>query len=276
MALRMSALLASALDQPRVHPVEKRIRAYHAGSLIADSTRAMLVWEPGRVVPSYAVPIEDVDGDLTPYTGEAGAAVPVRMGTDGPPVVVPGTPFTAHSCAGTPLDVHTASGELVGAAFEPDDAQLSGYVVLDWHAFDEWLEEDQAVIGHPHDPFGRIDCLPSSRHIVVGLNGAVLADTSRAVLLFETLLPVRYYVPRDDVRMDLLEPSDTQTVCAYKGVASYWSAKVGGESVRDVAWSYPEPLHDALPVAGLLCFFNERTDLSINGETVPRPTSPWS
>lgn len=276
MAVPMKTLLAGALDEPRIHPVHKWLRACHGGKTVVDSRQALLVWEPGRVVPSYAVPVEDVDGDLAPYTGEARDAVPVRMGSDGPPVVAPGTPFNVHSCAGTALNVRTGGGDLVGAAFAPQDAELSGYVVLDWHAFDEWFEEEQAVIGHPHDPFIRIDCLPSSRHIVVALDGEMLADTSRAVMLFETLLPVRYYIPREDIRMDLLERSDTQTVCAYKGVASYWSANAAGETVPDIAWSYPEPLHDAVPVVNLVSFFNEGTDLIVDGETVPRPVTPWS
>ena len=148
--------------------------------------------------------------------------------------------------------------------------------MLDWHAFTQWYEEDEPVTGHPHDPFARIDCLRSNRHVVLSAKGQVLAETSRATLLFETSLPVRYYIPREDVAMNLLEPSPHHTVCAYKGQASYWSARLGDGRIPDVAWSYQQPLHDALPVTGLLSFFTERIDLAVDGEQIPRPVTPWS
>jgi len=160
------------------------------------------------------------------------------------------------------LTICTAEHDLAGAAFAPDDADLDGYVVLDWDAFEEWHEEDERVIGHPHDPFDRIDCLRSSRHVVISLDGQVLADTTRATLLFETPLGMRYYLPREDVRMDLLGPSAQQSICAYKGVASYWSVGAGGEEATDIAWGYEHPLHDALPVRDMVCFFTERVDLT--------------
>jgi uncharacterized protein (DUF427 family) len=104
----------------------------------------------------------------------------------------------------------------------------------------------------------------------------VLAQTSRATLLFETPLPVRYYIPREDVRMELLTRSELETVCAYKGVASYWSAQVGDRLVADVAWSYERPLHDAQPVAGNIAFFTEHLDLEVDGVRLDRPLTPWS
>lgn len=174
------------------------------------------------------------------------------------------------------LTICTAEHDLAGAAFAPDDADLDGYVVLDWDAFEEWHEEDERVIGHPHDPFDRIDCLRSSRHVVISLDGQVLADTTRATLLFETPLGMRYYLPREDVRMDLLGPSAQQSICAYKGVASYWSVGAGGEEATDIAWGYEHPLHDALPVRDMVCFFTERVDLTVDGEEIPRPVTPWS
>ncbi len=102
-----------------------------------------------------------------------------------------------------------------------------------------WVEEDEAVIGHPHDPFKRIDVLRSDRRIVVSHGGQVLADSRRAMALYETSLPTRWYLPRDDVRLDLLETSTTRTVCAYKGEASYYSLASG--AAADVAWYYPDP-----------------------------------
>ena len=123
---------------------------------------------------------------------------------------------------------------------------------------DAWYEEDEQVFGHPHDPYSRIDILKSSRRVKVSRNGEVLAEASRPVMLFETGLPVRYYLPREDVRLDLLEPSKTASYCAYKGEATYWSH--GGE---DIAWTYERPLREAEPVHDLVCFWNEKTDVEI-------------
>jgi uncharacterized protein (DUF427 family) len=277
MAVHVRELLMGALPELRTHPVDKWVRATVGDAVVVDTRSPRLVWEPRRVVASYAVPRGDVAGDLVP-AGTAGAAeeVPVPLGPGERQVLDPRTPFAAHSCPGTPLTVRTAHGDLPGAAFAPDDEDLAGYVVLDWKAFTQWFEEDEPVLGHPRDPFDRIDCLRSTRHVVISVDGRVLADTRRATLLFETPLPVRYYLPREDVAMDLLEPSESHTVCAYKGRASYWSARVGDRVLPDLVWTYERPQHDALPVQGMLSFYTERVDLVVDGVAVPRPVTPWS
>lgn len=98
-------------------------------------------------------------------------------------------------------------------------------MLLDWDAFTAWFEEDAQQLAHPRDPFSRIDCMPSSRHVVIAHHGALFADSSRPTMLFETLLPPRFYLPRDDVALELLTPTDTSSQCAYKGVARYWSRR---------------------------------------------------
>jgi uncharacterized protein (DUF427 family) len=148
-------------------------------------------------------------------------------------------------------------------------------VVLDFGAFDAWYEEDELNVAHPRDPFHRIDVLPSSRQVQLELDGVPLADSSRPALLFETMLPTRYYLPRADVTAELI-PSDTKTWCAYKGQASYFSVTVGGRLVADIAWTYPNPRHDALQVRDLIAFFTERVDVILDGERHPRPVTPWS
>ena len=152
---------------------------------------------------------------------------------------------------------------------------LDGYVAIPWDALDAWYEEDEQNVAHPRDPFHRIDVLPSSRQVRLELDGQLLAVSSRPVLLFETMLPTRYYLPRADVTAELV-PSSTRTWCAYKGQASYFSASVGGRLVPDIAWSYPDPEHDATRVRDLIAFFDERIDVVLDGERRARPVTPWS
>jgi uncharacterized protein (DUF427 family) len=225
-------------------------------------------------VPSYAVPTADVDGELVPCDAAAAEEHVVSVG-DGPPLLDPRTGFAAHTVSGQSFDVVT-SRTLPAAAFEPDDPDLDGYVVLDFDAFDEWREEDELLVAHARDPFGTIDTRRSSRRVVVEIAGVTVADSTRSVMLYETFLPTRYYLPRDDVRMDLLEPTDTRTACAYKGFARYWSANVDGAVVPDVAWSYEDPHNYATAVKDMIAFFNERVDISVDGERQERPQTPWS
>jgi len=155
----------------------------------------------------------------------------------------------------------------------PDDAveRLEDLVRVDFHALDEWLEEDQRQVGHPPDPFKRVDVRPSSRHVRVSIAGRVVAESTRAKALFETGLPTRWYIPREDVVAEL-ERSDHRTVCAYKGFADHFD--LAGESA--VAWSYPDPLHDAEPVRDLIAFYDERVDVEVDGELQRRPDTQWS
>lgn len=275
MATRMSQLWWSAIDDLRVHPVRKWIRATVGTQTVIDTRRALLVWEPRRAVGSYAVPQDDVLGQLVAAAAAATPQRPVTM-EDGPPVLDPTTPFAAHTTPGTPMTIQTPHANLTTAAFLPDDPDLAGYVVLDWNAFTQWYEEDEPVMGHPHDPFDRIDCLRSSRRVQIAHAGVSLASTNRPTLLFETPLPPRFYVPREDVAMDLLKPSETRTICAYKGRASYWSARVGDTILHDIAWSYEDPLRDGEPVRDLIAFFTERLDVTVDGENQPRQRTPWS
>jgi uncharacterized protein (DUF427 family) len=169
------------------------------------------------------------------------------------------------------FDVIAGARRRTSAAFRPDDPDLAGYVTFDFSAF-EWHEEDERIVAHPHDPFKRIDILASSRHIQLEWDGRLLADSSRPLLLFETSLPVRFYLPRADVVVDL-EPTDTVSFCAYKGRASYFSVPDGP---ADVAWAYHQPLREAEPVRDYVAFFNERVDVIVDGQRRQRPTTPWS
>ncbi|MGB6762385.1 DUF427 domain-containing protein [Mycobacterium sp.] len=263
MGTRMRDLLGGALQSLRYEPTDKRLRIYVGEEPVADSVDGLLVWEPRRVVPTYAVPERDVSARL-----ESAGRVEDLADL---PILVPTNPFTAHSCPGEMLDVIVGVARRPSAAFRPDDPDLTGYVTFDFSAF-EWREEDEPIVAHPHDPFKRIDILASTRHVRVESEGRLLAESSRPLLLFETLLPVRFYLPRADVIVDL-EPTDTVSYCAYKGRASYFSVPNGP---ADVAWTYHQPLREAEPVTDLVAFFNERVDIIVEGGRRERPVTPWS
>jgi uncharacterized protein (DUF427 family) len=115
-----------------------------------------------------------------------------------------------------------------------------------------------------------VDVRRSSRAVRIELNGEAIADTSRAVLLFETSLPTRFYLPREDVAAEL-RPSARRTVCPYKGEASYWSLTAGGREEPDVGWSYERPLPELAAIAGRIAFWDERVDVVLDGERRARP-----
>jgi uncharacterized protein (DUF427 family) len=272
------ARFTDGLSALRFMPTAKRVRAVLDGVTAVDSRRAVLLWEPQRVVPQYAVPAGDVLADLVPGGPADGdrRGAPVRMGPEAVEVLTPEAGFGWHTADGNVLGIRTTGEPRPGTAFALTDPELSGYVALDFDAFDEWFEEAEPIIGHPHDPLARIDVRRSDRSVRVEVGGTVLAESTRPSLLFETGLPVRFYLPPADVRTDLLRPSDTRTICAYKGVASYWSVPGANGAAVDVAWTYPEPLIDAVPVTGMFCFFDERVDVVLDGEYQERPLTPWS
>jgi uncharacterized protein (DUF427 family) len=255
----------------RYEPIERRVRATLGDATVVDSVDAALVWEPHRPVPSYAVARADVRAVLTPAPDGGAGVSTAATDADVPPVLHPGIPFSAHSTAGVAYTVRAGDRTLEGAAFAPADADLAGFVVLDFHAFDAWFEEEDPVVAHPRDPFHRVDARPSSRHVRVETGGQLLADTTRPVLVFETYLPTRFYLPREDVLADL-RPSARRTRCAYKGEASYWSVDAGA----DLAWSYEEPLAEMARLKGLVAFFDELVDVTVDGVARERPATPFA
>jgi len=250
------------LDAPGVvlylDPMPYRIRVLFEGETIVDAFEPLLLHEEGRLPVYYFKPDEVERGFLAPSETrtEAKGVVEywsVRVGDREAP------------------DVACSYSEPVEEA-----ALLEGLFTFDWDAMDEWFCEDEQLFGHAHDPFSRIDTFKTSRHLRISLDGELLAETRRATALYETGLPPRYYIPAEDVCTELLVPSSSRSRCAYKGSASYWSAKVGDRLVEDLVWAYRDPEHDAEPVRDLLCFFNERVDLEIEGELTERPQTQWT
>ena len=242
-------------DQLRWEPCPRWVRAELGGTTILDSRRAIYVWESGRYLPVYAVPREDVtDGVLRPAAGE-------------PPPHGDPVESLAVAANGTVAD---------HAAWVYEDADLRGYVAFKFTALDRWFEESEEIGIHPRDPHHRVDALPSERHVRIELDGETLAESRAPVTLFETGLPVRYYLAPEDVRQELLVHSDSHTGCPYKGTASYWTVKTAAGEYADLAWYYPEPVDALAIIRGRIAFYNEKVDVHIDGELQERPRTQWS
>lgn len=241
----------------RVESNPKRIRGLIGGTTVVDSRRSTFVWEV-PYYPAWYFPIDDVAAELRENGGT------LRSPSRG---------------EGTRYDLHVDGRVVPDAAWRHLDSpidELRDLVRIEWDAIDAWFEEDVEVFVHPRSPYVRIDVLPTSRHVRVLVDGEVVADTRRASILYETGLPARYYVPKTDVRMELLTPTDSTTGCPYKGFASYWSVTVGGTTHDDLAWGYRTPLPESAGVAGLVCFYNERVDIEVDGERLERPRTKFS
>jgi uncharacterized protein (DUF427 family) len=141
---------------------------------------------------------------------------------------------------------------------------------------DHWYEEDAEAFVHPRDPCHRVDVLESSRHVKITVNGEVLVETERPVILYETKLLPCYYIPPEDVREDVFTRSEKMTHCPYKGAASYYSVDAGGKQMEDLVWYYSEPIAEAARIEGHLAFFNEKVDLEVDGEAQERALTQWS
>ncbi len=245
-------------DGAHIELSPRRVRAFFDNQLLADSERVLLVYETKRP-PVYWFPTSDVRMDLLTRKPHAPG---VASGTD-------------HWRSNTGRKV---ADNLAWSYAEPsgDLGPLADHIAFYWNAVDAWYEEDEQVFVHPRDPYTRVDTVHSSRHLRVEVDGQVVAETRRPVLLYETGLPTRYYIPKLDVRMDLLEATDTVTHCPYKGAASYWSLRVRDKVYKDFVWGYPRPIPEIPKIENLLCFYNEKVDLYVDGVKQERPVSPFS
>ncbi len=242
-------------------PVQKWVRVFFGGQAIADSRRVLMLRSNERT-PIYFFPPGDV---------RLSALVPSEH-TDQTPALGPATYWHVQSAG------RTADNAARQYAQAPEGhSPLRDHFAFEWDCLDAWFEEDEQVYAHPADPYHRIDVRHSSRHVRVVIAGQVIAETRRPVLLFETGLPTRYYLPMTDVRLDLLVPSAKETWCAYKGKASHYSLQVGGQLIKDIAWSYLFPNAEYGKIQGLICFYNERLDgFYVDEAAVPRAQTPWS
>ena len=241
----------------RVEPGSKRVRALFGGALVLDTAHPLYVWEHPSY-PAYYVPRRDVVAELVPVDRREHS--PSRGDAHFFDVVVEGqrAPAAAWTYPESPL------------------AALRDTVRFDWAAFDEWLEEDEPVYGHPRSPYTRVDILSSSRRVQVALDGVEVADSDQPKILFETGLPPRYYLPLSHVRTELLRPSDRRTLCPYKGWANYFSLEIDGTVHPDYVWIYRTPLPESSRVSGLVAFYNEKMDITVDGVLQERPRTVFS
>ncbi len=249
-------------EQHRVHlePCPRRVRVFFGGEAVADSTSVVYLYETGHL-PVYYFPLADLRSDLLKETGHHTTC-----------------PYKGVASYYSVVVGDRTAGSAVWTYPEPIDAvpELAGYAAFYWDKADAWYEEDDEVFVHPRDPHHRVDVLNSSRHVQVVVGGTVVAESHRPRLLFETGLPTRYYLPKLDVRQDLLVPTGLRTRCPYKGEAGYWTIKAGGEVLEDCAWSYPAPLPEIPKIENLIAFYNEKVDIIVDGELQERPRSRWS
>jgi uncharacterized protein (DUF427 family) len=242
-----------------VEPYLRRVRGLAGGETIVDSHDVRMVHEHGRL-PFWLFPRDDVRTEA----------------------LEPSERTTSSENKGEARWWHLrVGGELrENAAFEfaappPAARMLEGLIGIEWEALDEWFEEDQPAIIHPRDPYHRVDVLETSRPVTVRIGGETVAETERAKVLFETGLPPRWYIPREDVREDLLVEGGRRTGCAYKGFADHLAVRTGEGTEEDVAWTYPDPGSDVAPIRDHIAFYNERVDLEVDGEPQERPMTPF-
>jgi uncharacterized protein (DUF427 family) len=234
-----------AIDGPKhriwFHEYPRRIRAEVAGRVVLDTLRGHLLHE-SNIPPRLYFPLEDLDRVVLeptehrthcPFKGDA-SYYTIRVGDEVRENAVWAYPHPHE-----------------GAAW------LAPYASLYWEQADAWYEEDDLLPGPVRDPYHRVDTRRTSRPArVATVDGTEIASSERAVLLFETGLPPRFYLPREDVAAELI-PSARRTFCPYKGEASYFSVGLGGRVIENAAWSYERPFAEAHGVAGLVSFLHE-------------------
>ena len=257
---RSNFQIVGPAHQLYLEPFGPRVRIVVAGEVVADTTSALLLYETG-LFPVIYLPAADVRSEVLeasqtrthcPFKGDA----------------------TYHH-------LRVAGVQRRDAVWSyPDPIEgcppLAALVAFDPAAVDAVYLEEEQVRGHVRDPYHRVDAVPTSRHVTVRVDGQVVADSHRAVLVFETGLPVRTYLPAGDVDTAVLESSDTVTTCPYKGTTGrYHSVRVGERHLEDAVWVYEDPDPSVAAIAGLLAFDDAQVEVAHDHEPfAPPPARP--
>lgn len=221
-----------------LHLLPQRIRGEVAGAEIASTTSARMLHET-RMLPRWYLPRSDV---------AVGLLEPSETSTH--------CPFKGDARY---WNLRVGDSVVSDAFWEypeplPDAPPLADLLAPDLEKLTSWWEEDEKVLGHPKDPFHRVDPRRSSRTVTISVNGAVVASTHRPLAVDETGLPTQWYIPVADLDDGLLTPTETSTVCPYKGRARYRSVRASGGPIVDGAWGYEHSQEGMERLAGHVCF----------------------
>lgn len=271
----------------KISPTTRRVRVLFNNTYIIDTTKAIHVWEHDYF-PQYYVPTRSLQNcdfvskeDVTVGKAAIPGASILSIKIPGPDGVAAKSTdraiaFSEH------LDSESPASPLAGlvrlefnsmGTYKGDarsNCSCTKQASTDKNA-DGWLEEETPIYVHPKDPFKRIDILPSSRPIKISLNGITLAESPSSVHLLETGLPTRYYLPLASIKQQYIRKSNLITKCPYKGDAEYFDVVINGQTFPSLVWYYRVPTLESAGIAGLLCFYNEKVDIVLDGEALERP-----
>ena len=232
----------------------KRIRAELGGETVADSRRVKTLFETGRMMVFY-FPREDVDFDKLAPT-ERKTQCPLK-----------GEASYWSVCAGG-REARDAAWSYETPIASADF--LRGLIAFDYDAMGAWYQELDKVFAHPRDPYHRYDIHETDQRVTVSLDDTCIAVTGAALVLFETGLPPRFYLPPGAVRTEFLTRSETASQCPYKGEARHWHLDVEGKRVEDAAWSYPRPFGEADRIRDYLSFYPSKLRVEVDGRQLGR------
>jgi uncharacterized protein (DUF427 family) len=242
-------------------PCPKRLRIKVGDLFVADTIGGLVMYESDHL-PVYYFPIKDIHEEYlmasttrteSPFKGTA-----------------------THYSLNTGITLVEDAGWRYLSPVE-GCPPIADYMAFYWSKINHWYEEDEEVFVHARDPFRRVDCLPSSRHVQVIVDGEVVADTRRATFVFETGMPTRYYLPIADTRLDVLTPSRYISRCPYKGISSWYHVTVKGKRHENMVWYYADPVHESEKIKGLVSFYNEFVDrILVDGVEQPKPMTASS
>lgn len=238
--------------------MRRRLRGLFNGKYAFDTTDAKFVWEVTNY-PQYFIIFT-----LPSYTKSPRYYIPIAAFSSETILskisAVPDTNDTAH------LGRLTVGDRSTDRIIIFNTPSLENLVKIEFRALDKWFEEDVETFCHPKDPYKRIDILPSTRSVRIVLDGVTLAETNSPLFLLETTLRTRYYLPPTSVKWEYLTPSETGTLCPYKGKANYYHVSVKGKVYRNLVWHYRQPTMESWAIAGTLCFYNEMVEVWVDGK----------
>lgn len=252
-------LIKPSADGIFLEPSPRWIRGYAAdGTKVVDSKKVYIGWEGGSLIPFWAFPKEDISQELVLNSNKDGGKSGSREKW---------------------YDIRTENGETIENAawqFKEDAPGYNdapkGLVIIDFKKLSTWLEDDEKVVGHARSPYSGIHTRLSSREVEVVIDGVTVAKTNSAIFLYENGHPTRYYINATDVvGLQYFRPSTYHSACAYKGVASYFSATVNGKEYENIVWTYLDPASEVSRIQGRWSFWNETVDIYVDGEKIPRP-----